>query len=446
MIKILPLKSLWSYLTGHPKLFSMENRAFNVVSIITFFMLVYCLFFDIFIGQRLMCGVILLLLVVQVVLFYFSRVKRKAQECVIVYAVCCYLALITNFYFNEGVGGPTLFLFFLTFQLLIAISPPRLYKFWITFHLIVVGGLLYSEYQYPQLVPDTYPNRAAHFLDIMWKYIAAIVFAFFVTNYLRQYYNYEKKRSLVRLDSIMEQNERILVQNEQLNKINEEKNKLFSIVSHDMRSPLDTLRGYLEILSENLLNPEEKKEIEKDLLEQVKYTSDLMQNLLYWSKTQMQGVTVQLTGVKLRELLDDACNFKMAGAAKKSIKITYNINDEVELIADKEMLRIVLRNLVTNAVKFTPHDGEIEIKLAQNAGIAVISIHDNGIGMPEEKQKEIFSLKTSSTYGTEAEKGVGLGLLLCKEFMTYQNGEIWFESKHGVGSVFYLSLPLVRAY
>jgi signal transduction histidine kinase len=202
--------------------------------------------------------------------------------------------------------------------------------------------------------------------------------------------------------------------------------------------------GYLEILSNNIVNNEEKKMIETELLGQIKYTSDLLQNLLYWSKSQMKGVNVKLVPLKVIDIIEDTRNFKLAGAAKKEIKLSYSIDKEIEVIADKDMLMIVLRNLVVNAIKFTPVGGEIAIKVIKDKDNAVISIKDNGIGIPEEKKKELFTLKSQSTYGTNQEKGIGLGLVLCKEFTEYQNGKIWFDSVEGKGSTFYVSLPLSK--
>ena len=392
-----------------------------------------------------MSGIMMTLMIVQAVLYYNSLVKKKYQSGIVVYAIASYFAMIANYYYNAGIQGPTIYLFFLTFQLLVSISPRKLSRLWIVLHLTFALLLLFGEYFRPEIIADTYPDRLSRFQDVAWTYVICIVFVYFITRNLRDSYYEEKKLSEETLAAFSAQNEMILKQNHELERINEEKNKMFSIVSHDIRSPIDSIRGYLEVLSEDLLDAEEKKHIESELLGQVKYTSDLLVNLLYWSKAQMKGVTVNLVPLKLINMIDDARNFKMAGAAKKGIKLTYAIDRELEVVADKDMLRIVLRNLVINAIKFTQPGGEISIKVVRQEKNALISIQDNGIGIPAEKQKEIFSLKTSSTFGTKDEKGMGLGLMLCKEFVEYQNGKIWFESIEGEGSTFFISLPLTRA-
>jgi len=432
---------LWATLTGAQEEFSMENRAFNYVCVISFFILLYYLACDSYIAQYLMCSVILILIFILCCLYYVSRFLKKYQAAIIIYAASSYIALILNYYYNSGISGPTICVFFLTFILLIAIGKPKQYPLWIALQIITVLALLLSEYLHPEWVPDTYSGRKDRFLDFAWTYTAAIVFIFAVINYLRKHYNEERLLAEERAYAIAEQNKHILAQNLQLEKVNDEKDKLFSIVSHDLKAPLDSILGYLELLSDNFLEPVEKKEIEAELLERTKYTSDLLTNLLSWAKVQMQGVTVQLSAIRLTELAEQVIKSKMAIAAKKGININWSIDPSLQVTGDRNMLLIILRNLVNNALKFTKPGGEILIKAIQKETSIELSVKDNGIGIPAEKQDNIFSLKTISTYGTNNEKGIGLGLRMCQEFMDYQHGKIWFESKEGAGSVFYISLP-----
>jgi len=391
-----------------------------------------------------MGGMLVLLFITLSFLYYRSRVKKKYKHGIVVYALGSYIAIFLNYFYNSGIIGPTLFMFFLVFHFLVTISGRFLNKLWITLHICIPAVLLTAEYLHPEWIPNTYTNKFSRFIDVYTTYIAVVVFVFFVTNYLRQYYIREKKLADERALSIQEQNEQIVLQNKQLAQINEEKNKLFSIVSHDLKSPIDSIAGYLEVLTNDLVAPEERLEIETELLNQTKYTSELLVNLLYWSRTQMNGVNVDLKPIPIIEILDDARNYKIATAAKKGVKLTYSAANNIEVIADMEMLRIVLRNIVNNAIKFTEPGGEIVISVAKNAGNAEIVIKDTGIGIPLDKQDLIFTLKTNSTYGTKDEKGIGLGLMLCKEFMEYMNGNIWFESETGKGSVFHIALPLSR--
>ena len=438
-------KSLWNKYIGNPDEFSMENQAFNFVSLISFFLLIICLALEIYISPTIMTYVIVVLLFIQAGVYYFSRYKKKYRSVNIIYAICSYLALIINFYENEGINGPTFFFFFITLSFLIAFSKSKQHYLWISLHLLIAMGLLLSEYWLPEWIPITYANRSNKFIDIGWSYVIALTFMFFVTHFLRQHFNNERTLSEKRAEEISEQNKQILAQNYLLEKVNEEKNKLFSIVSHDIKSPLDAITGYLEILSLNTLSNNEKAEIEALLLEQTRYTSDLLINLLSWAKAQMHGITVHLVSLHLKGMIEDVTNNKISLAARKGIKLTHSIDPSIEVIGDKEMLHIVFRNLVNNAIKFTQPGGEIFIRVYKKGLEAEISIQDTGIGISAEQQEDIFTLRTRSTYGTNNEKGIGLGLIMCKQFMEYQHGTIRFESQAGMGSVFYLSLPLTKA-
>ncbi len=436
------LRQLWIKAVGEKGSFSMENRVFNVVIIISFFFLLYSLAIIVIMGKLLMTGVIAFLIVALGVLYYYSRVKKKFKYCISIYACCAYSALIINYFYDAGSAGPTFLFFGFLFSLLIAISSRRLYPIWMVLHISVALALCFIEYYYPQTITNAYETSLSRFIDILSAYVALIVFAYFIINYLRNYYYGEKKLADARLDEILQQNIQIKEQNRLLEQANAEKSKLFSIISHDLRTPIDSITGYLGILSESEISSDDRKEIEQELYSQTRYTSDLLQNLLHWSKNQMAGVNVKLAPVNLAHLVEDARITKVNSASKKGIKLSYNIDTGIEVIADKDMLRIVLRNVINNAVKFTRTGGEVEISFASRAGLGEIAIKDNGIGMDANKQKEIFTLHSNSTFGTNDEKGIGLGLMLCKEFMIYQNGDIRFESELGKGTIFYLSLPL----
>lgn len=198
------------------------------------------------------------------------------------------------------------------------------------------------------------------------------------------------------------------------------------------------------MLSGNMLDDEERQKIQEDLLEQTKYTSDLLVNLMSWAKTQMHGVTVHLAPHNLKEFVEEVIQNKKSIAARKGIKLTFSIRPDIEVVCDRDMLHIVLRNLVNNAIKFTNSGGEVTIRVSTDKGRAQLSVQDTGIGIAKDKQADLFTLKTRSTFGTAREKGIGLGLLMCKEYMDYQRGEIGFTSEEGKGTTFFITLPLSK--
>ena len=188
----------------------------------------------------------------------------------------------------------------------------------------------------------------------------------------------------------------------------------------------------------------EKESIKKDLLNSTIYTQQMLSNLLSWSKTQMHGVKVNGVKVNVKDVLKSTFQIHQTIAAEKGIHLANQLKPDVYIIADTDMLQLVVRNLISNAIKFTSPGGEIIISSDVVDDECRIMIKDNGIGIPFEEQANIFSLKVNSVYGTKNEKGVGLGLVLCKEFTELQNGKIGFESKPGIGSIFYISFKLYR--
>jgi signal transduction histidine kinase len=168
----------------------------------------------------------------------------------------------------------------------------------------------------------------------------------------------------------------------------------------------------------------------------------MLSNLLLWSKAQMQGVTVKLVKVNLKAALKSTFQIHEVIAAEKGIQLTDQLKRNVFIDADTDMLQLVIRNLVNNAIKFTAPGGEIILSDEVIDEICRITVKDNGTGIPFDEQANIFSIKVNSAYGTKNEKGFGLGLVLCKEFTELQKGKISFESTPGTGSAFHVSFPL----
>ncbi len=435
-------QNFWNKLFGDPVEFSIENRAFNAVSVITLLMLLMALPVNYFINLSEQNIIVLTALIIQSYFYYQSRFNKKYQKGVFVYALVSYLILGFTFCYNSGSQGPALFYFIITFLLLFSLTRGKYFGLWLSLHILAGTFLMVCEYYKAPWIHFTYTSNTNRLTDIGATYIVTIVFVFFITNYLRKNYESEKHLAEERSDAIEKQNLQILAQNQQLEHLNEEKDKLFSIISHDLRSPLNSIQGYLELLNEQDIDENDKEMMKRELLDLTKNTSDMLLNLLSWSKAQMQGVKVQLKPMNLDNTISQALEFQKSIAAKKGIQISYNNVQTLDVVGDHDMLELVVRNLVNNSIKFTKPGGIISISVKRKGTEAELSIKDNGIGISELQQKELFTLKSKSTYGTTNEKGMGLGLLLCKEFIELQNGRIWFNSAPGNGSEFNIALPL----
>lgn len=226
----------------------------------------------------------------------------------------------------------------------------------------------------------------------------------------------------------------------ELEDLNKLKDRLLSIVSHDFRGPLNSLQGTLNLLLRGVLTQEEFKLLTHDLVEKLDHTSNLLDNLLNWARSQMQGMKVYPKMIDLKVIANDCIGLLSPIAEKKMIKINSFIDDSIMVHADNEMVKLVLRNLLSNSIKFSYPRTQIILAANKEDGKVVIMVKDEGLGMSNESQHKLFGFENFSTYGTSNEKGMGIGLLLCKDFVVRNGGEIWFESELEKGTTFYFSL------
>ncbi len=234
-----------------------------------------------------------------------------------------------------------------------------------------------------------------------------------------------------------------------LRKLNATKDKFFSIIAHDLRSPISAMVGFSKMLMQNINEYDTKtqKEFIGIIHEGVQNTYKLLENLLLWSHTQQGTIEFNPEKVNLFLLSNETINILKQLAIAKMITITNNIKKNTYITTDINMLQTIFRNLITNAIKFTQKKGKIEIYSRmisdkQNHFYIETTVKDTGIGIAKDKQNKLFSIADeSSAKGTEGELGTGLGLILCKEFVEKHGGKIWVESEVGKGSKFIFTLP-----
>jgi PAS domain S-box-containing protein len=232
---------------------------------------------------------------------------------------------------------------------------------------------------------------------------------------------------------------------EKLRELNSTKDKFFSIIAHDLKSPFNGILGFSEILKD------EARDLDIDSIEayaniinsSAKQTLKLLENLLDWARMQQGGFHFEPKAIFLSNLLKIELEGLRYNADEKNINLINETNEEIFMTADEKMLSSVIRNLISNAIKFTPKGGGIGIEAKVKNDLVEISISDTGIGMNKETIDKLFKIETSfSSRGTENEKGSGLGLLLCREFVEQHGGKIWAESILGEGSKFSFSMPI----
>lgn len=230
---------------------------------------------------------------------------------------------------------------------------------------------------------------------------------------------------------------------QELKHLNETKDKFFSIISHDLRTPINGLLGYAEILSNEIddLEKEDIKQFAGNIAEISKSTNALLNNILDWSRVQTGRISFQPGIIDLSYSVKRIINLLNASASNKNISLVNSISSGTNIYADENMLHSILINLTGNAIKFTHNDGIVRISCNELENYFQLSVSDNGIGISKENvEKLLDSDIIYSTNGTAKEKGTGLGLLLCKEFVEKHSGKIWIESEEGNGTTFHFTL------
>lgn len=241
-------------------------------------------------------------------------------------------------------------------------------------------------------------------------------------------------------DEINNQKIEIQLQAEQLKELNELKTKLFSIIAHDLRSPLSTIQQIFDAIKEGYTNIEEIKNLLPQLSVNVDYTSNLVDNLLVWAKSQMEGVNFNNENLEVFPIVDKLESLFNKITTDKKIHIENNINENLIVYSDRNILNLVLRNLISNAIKYSNSGGKVEVNAVEDKEFVTISVKDEGIGLTKEQIQKLFMNVNTSSLGTSGEKGTGLGLLLCKDFIEKAGGKIWVESHPGLGSTFYFTV------
>lgn len=268
-------------------------------------------------------------------------------------------------------------------------------------------------------------------------YLGVIALILLFAGYI--YYNYREKKRANKL--LQQKNNEITKQAQQLKELNQLKDKLFSIIAHDLRSPLGSLVTLLKLTKEGYFTEEGFKEIVDELSKNVGYTSELLENLLNWAQSQMQGLKVKPTIFKVSTIVDDKFELYKEQAQAKGIKLINSIDPKVTAYADGSMIDLVLRNLIANAIKFCEQGDMITVSAVDVDEMLQVSVCDTGLGMSPVNVRKLFGKEIFSTKGTLNERGSGLGLLLCKDFIALNGGAIWAESLEGEGSEFFFTLP-----
>jgi signal transduction histidine kinase len=271
--------------------------------------------------------------------------------------------------------------------------------------------------------------------------IVVVVFLLFIAFYTIITKNIALKLRIIerkRAEDALRESER------RLSELNATKDKLFSIIAHDLKNPFNSILGFSDLLLENMHQYDSEKSLEfiEDINTTADHTLKLLENLLTWAESQTGQMSLHPENLNLQNVIREIVDILEASAKIKNISIHLLQAEKIEVSADKNMLLTILRNLIANAIKFTKPGGRIDVNAEAENGFIKITIADNGVGMTDEALKKLFQIDTNMTSsGTADEKGTGLGLIICKEFVERHGWKIWAESVLGEGAKFIFTIP-----
>jgi two-component system sensor histidine kinase/response regulator len=267
-----------------------------------------------------------------------------------------------------------------------------------------------------------------------------------VAIYYRQKRKQQKINALLadRNHEILKQKTNIDDQAEKLNDLNVLKDRLISILAHDLRAPLSTLRGLFDLLQDDSISHDELLEMIPGVLKKLEYTSDFLDTLLFWINSQMENFDASVKNFSIKELVSLEIESYHEQAELKGITLVDSIPGDLSAWADPNSIRIVIRNLITNALKFCQEGDSIEISaMVEDDHRIIIKVKDTGVGMSADQRDKLFKGKVNSKIGTNNESGTGMGMLFCKDLVERCHGSIWVTSELGVGTEFLFTLPSV---
>lgn len=380
-------------------------------------------------------------------IFVSNRYKIKIQNLLITYIIITTLIILSIMYFEvfptcfiEGVGQ----------------TPFKIYSEYVIISILIIALIVLFKNK-KHFNPDTYTLISA---SIILTIVSEFCFTLYIANYdyinkighifkvLSFYMIYKaniesgfRRPIETFFNGLKISEEKVKASNQELEKQVATKNKFFSIISHDLKNPVSVLVGFTELLLSNHKNysEEEKLNMYQTIHNSSEKTYKLLDNLLSWARTQTKTIPIKPVKFDMKVVLDE--NISISNHKLKDIEIVKDY-ESMMVFADIDMVHTIIRNLISNAIKFTPRNGHIRVEGKSDDNIVRLNVIDNGVGIPATRVPNLFEIdKAFSTKGTEKESGTGLGLILCAEFVAKNNGEISVESEEGKGSKFTVTLP-----
>ncbi len=435
----MPLTKFKDIVYGTEKEFGLRELIFHQVCFLSLVSLSFGLLLTINVKLWDLVIVIVITQLVLTLSYWLSRVMGRFHLGWGLFVIISYALLAAIYFLNGGINGSTNIVSFLTLAILFATSQSRNHWLWMLFHAVLFAGLTLYELNYGRSLITPYATEEERYLDAIYSYFLAIAIFFLVFRLVRQ--AYEKQKAKVEEQRLaLEQNK------EDLEKSNLELIKVLSIIAHDVRNPLASIQSFLELSADDGLPKNDQQEINTSLQHMVQNTAHMLDDMVNWSKIQISGTTTSFAELSLSSWLNKTIDHLREIAKAKGVILKDQYNGRQKFYCDPILMTVIVRNLIQNAIKFTPAGKIVSLKVYTDKSEIVFEIEDQGMGIPKEDQANLFSGKAAIQKGTQNERGSGFGLMIVKEYVDAHQGKIELKSIEGEGSNFIVRLPLQKAH
>lgn len=404
-------------IVGKPGEFKPEQRGLNVV-LLSIATAAAANFFIKSIQNTLVAPEVLgAIVIVSFTLYVLARFGQYFELTWRVFAASSYAFLGMIFMIRGRLDGPVIFLLFMVLAALLTVTPKRTQYIWLIAHSVVFAGMVALGYfvELPRRQLLDLPQAFA--VDLITTFFLMIMISSVVIGRIR---NWSKERVNSAVAKHQEEKADLIEEKQHLN-------RLFSIVSHDVRAPLNSISGYLELLKHASLEPEAELKLRNDLLLLTRSTSIMLDQLLEWSRAQVDGYEPKLEELSCETLIGETVALLRPIGEFKSIQIQTEFDQNALLYTDATLFSSIVRNLLHNAIKFSPRGSVVKVRFVIDLHSAVLEVSDQGIGLSAKELELMLALDKRSSKGTSGEKGMGVGLRICHEFSALLGGRIEIE-------------------
>jgi len=439
------IKHIANKLIGDEQRFSLSHRILNTTAVLGIILTLITS-----ISNYILCLPQAAIIFSSISLFYFLGIYINSIKYIRYRLTYNLTSLYLVFFFipafwmlNSGsLGGFHYFIFFFLIVIITTTHNKEKWVYLISLVLITIF-LIKIEYTYPEYVIQ-YSSKEDRQIDIIISIVIAMISTSLAVGIFMEAYQTANKNLTHQKKEIETQTEKLELVNEKLNELNKSKDTILSTISHDVRGPIGNMKSFIDLIIDNKsdYNHAEIMNFISTLGKQSTSVYYTLNNLMLWANNQHNNITFNPKYQSIEPAVKSNIDLLESTANNKNITIRNKIDANISVFFDLILISTVIRNLISNAIKFTPKNGEITIDIEETETNMIISVKDTGIGIPLERIDRIFNESCyETTFGTNAEKGSGLGLKICLEFVKKHKGEIWVKSEVNQGSIFRFSLP-----